>query len=44
MKIDKAKAHEKLEEYVKNIYDAGAHLSDLINQVLDLTKIETGKR
>ncbi|MBD3669694.1 MAG: response regulator [Gammaproteobacteria bacterium] len=34
---------QKAKEYVRNIHQAGSHLSDLINQVLDIAKIETNK-
>jgi diguanylate cyclase (GGDEF)-like protein/PAS domain S-box-containing protein len=34
---------EKQERYIKNIYSAGKHLLELINNVLDIAKIEAGK-
>lgn len=34
---------ERQHEYVQEIVNAGGHLLDLINEVLDLTKIESGK-
>lgn len=35
--------NEKQQEYVKNILDSGRHLLSLINDVLDLSKVESGK-
>jgi len=35
--------HAKYREYVQLVHDAGAHLLDLINDVLDMSKIEAGK-
>lgn len=35
--------NEKQTEYVQDIHDSGAHLLSLINDVLDLSKVEAGK-
>jgi len=37
------KLNEKQENYVNEILDAGNHLLNLINDILDLTKVESGK-
>jgi len=34
---------EKQKRFVRNIHEAGEHLLDLINDVLDLSKVEAGK-
>jgi PAS domain S-box-containing protein len=35
--------NEKQREYVGNIYSGGKHLLELINDILDLSKVESGK-
>lgn len=35
--------HEKYQEYVADIYDSGRHLLALIDDILDLSKVEAGK-
>jgi signal transduction histidine kinase len=35
--------NEKQKEYVQDILDSGQHLLDLINDILDLSKVEAGK-
>jgi PAS domain S-box-containing protein len=37
------KLNEQQQEYVNDIYTSGQHLLSLINDILDLSKIETGK-
>ena len=37
------KLNEKQQEYVKNISGSGKHLLNLINDILDLSKVEAGK-
>ncbi|MCP5381874.1 MAG: transporter substrate-binding domain-containing protein [Kordiimonadaceae bacterium] len=34
---------EKYREYIKDIKDSGQHLATVVNDILDLTKIDTGK-
>jgi K+-sensing histidine kinase KdpD len=43
IKLDKIKARERYPEYAGYIYDAGSILLDIINSILDLARIETGK-
>jgi PAS domain S-box-containing protein len=35
--------NEKQERYVKNVYNSGRHLLQLVNDILDLAKIEAGR-
>lgn len=44
MKIFGSLQNEKYEEYVENIHYSAAHLRELIDKILDLSKIEAGKQ
>jgi signal transduction histidine kinase/ActR/RegA family two-component response regulator len=41
--VEYGKLNERQKEFVSDIHDSGEHLLSLINEILDVTKIEAGK-